>query len=71
MQLVSLIRSPIMFSNNINNLKSPRKTSLLNNINNYIIQIDYFDKTGGIKYNNNIPLKYVFNKKTLKKIQSN
>ena len=60
-----------MYLNNINNLKSPRKTSLLNNINNYIIQIDYFDKTGAKKYNNNIPLKYVFNKKTLKKIQSN
>ena len=71
MQLVSLIRRPIMFSNNINNLRSPRKTSLLNNINNYIIQIEYFDKTGVKKYNNNIPLKYVFNQKILKKIQSN
>jgi len=60
-----------MYSNNINNLKSPRKTSLLNNINNYVIQIEYFDKTGVKKYNNNIPLKYVFNQKILKKIQSN
>ena len=60
-----------MYFNNINNLKSLRKVSLLNNINNYIIQIDYFDKTGTKKYNNNVPLKYVFNQKTLNKIQSN
>ena len=60
-----------MYLNNINNLKSPRKRSLSNNIDNYFIQIDYFDKTGTKKYNNNVPLKYVFNQKILKKIQSN
>ena len=60
-----------MYLNNINNLKSPRKTSLSNNIDNYFIKIDYFDKTGTKKYNNNVPLKYVFNQKTLNKIQSN
>jgi len=60
-----------MYSNNINNLKSERKAYLSNNINNYFIQIDYFDKTGTKKYNNNIPLKYVLNQKTLNKIQSN
>ena len=60
-----------MYLNNINNLKSPRKRSLSNNIDNYFIQIDYFDKTGAKKYNDNIPLKNVFNPKTLNKIQSN
>ena len=60
-----------MFSNNINNLKSERKAYLSKNINNYFIQIDYFDKTGAKKYNNNIPLKYVLNQKALNKIQSN
>ena len=60
-----------MYLDNLNNLKLQRKTSLLNNINNYFIQIDYFDKKGTKKYNNNIPLKYVLNQKTLNKIQSN
>ena len=60
-----------MYLNNINNLKSSRKPSLSNNIDNYFIKIDYFDKTGTKKFNNNVPLKYVFNQKTLNKIQSN
>ena len=60
-----------MYLNNINNLKSSRKPSLSNNIDNYFIQIDYFDKSGAKKYNNNVPLKYVFNQKSLNKIQSN
>jgi hypothetical protein len=60
-----------MHLNNINNVKLPRKASLSTDINNYFIQIDYFDKSGVKKYDNNIPLKYVFNQKILNKIQSN
>ena len=34
---------------------------LLNNLNDFIIQIDYFDQKGIIKRKNKIPLKYIFN----------
>ena len=58
-----------MSLNNINNIKSLKKTYLLNNINDYFIQISYFDKTGKNNNNNIIPLKYIFNqKKTVNKI---
>ena len=36
---------------------------LLNNLNDFIIQIDYFDKKGIKKRKNIIPLKYIFNSK--------
>ena len=36
---------------------------LLNNLNDFIIQIDYFDQKGLIKRKNKIPLKYIFNSK--------
>jgi|TARA_B110000003_G_C16114900_1_gene325338 hypothetical protein len=51
---------------NINKTISSKKMNNLNNINDYIIQIDYFDKNGTKKYNNNIPLRYVFNQKKIK-----
>ena len=57
-----------MLLSNINNFKFSKKNDLLKNINDYIIQIDYFDKKGTKKYNNNIPLKYVFNQKKLNKL---
>ena len=55
----------------LNNSKPLKKNHILNNINDYFIQIDYFDKTGIIKHNNNIPLKHVFNQKPIRKIKSN
>tara|TARA_B100000524_G_scaffold258554_1_gene140372 strand:- start:212 stop:391 length:180 start_codon:yes stop_codon:yes gene_type:complete len=39
------------------------KKYLLNNLNDFIIQIDYFDQKGIKKRKNNIPLKYIFNSK--------
>ena len=36
---------------------------LLNNLNNFIIQIDYFDHKGLKKRKNKVPLKYIFNSK--------
>jgi hypothetical protein len=60
-----------MHLNNINNLKPSKKNNLFNNINNYFIQIDYFDEKGTKKYNDNIPLKYVLNQKTLNNTKSN
>ena len=37
------------------------KKYLLNNLNDFIIQIDYFDEKGIRKRKNKIPLKYIFN----------
>ena len=36
---------------------------LLNNLNDFIIQIDYFDQKGIRKHKNKIPLKYIFKPK--------
>ena len=36
---------------------------LLNNLNDFIVQIDYFDQKGIRKRKNKIPLKYIFNSK--------
>ena len=36
---------------------------LLNNLNDFIIEIDYFDQKGIKKRKNKIPLKYIFNSK--------
>ena len=38
---------------------------LLNNLNDFIIQIDYFDKKGIKKRKNKIPLKYILNPKLI------
>ena len=38
---------------------------LLNNLNDFIIQIDYFDQKGIKKRKNRIPLKYILNSKLL------
>ena len=42
---------------------SRNKDYLLNNLNDFIIHIDYFDQKGIKKYKNKIPLKYIFNSK--------
>ena len=38
---------------------------LLNNLNDLIIQIDYFDQNGIKKHKNRIPLKYIFDSKLI------
>jgi hypothetical protein len=48
---------------NNKNINSPKTIKTLSNLNDYIIQIDYFDKNGNKKIKNNIPLEYIFNKK--------
>ena len=40
------------------------KKYLLNNLNDFVIQIDYFDNKGIKKYKNKIPLKYILKSKT-------
>ena len=46
----------------INKHKNNKK-QLLNNLNDFIIQIDYFDQKGIKKRKHRIPLKYIFNSK--------
>ena len=41
------------------------KKQLLNNLNDFIIQIDYFDQKGIKKRKNSIPLKYILNSKLI------
>ena len=41
------------------------KKQFLNNLNDFIIEIDYFDKKGIRKRKNRIPLKYIFNHKSI------
>ena len=45
------------------NKDTNNKKHLLNNLNDFVIQIDYFDQNGMKKQKNKIPLKYVFNSK--------
>ena len=45
------------------NKKVNNQKYLLNNLNDFIIQIDYFDEKGIRKRKNKIPLKYIFNSK--------
>ena len=45
------------------NKQSISEKNLLNNLNDFIIQIDYFDQKGIKKRKNKIPLKYIFNSK--------
>ena len=45
------------------NHKTNKKIELLNNLNDFIIQIDYFDQKGIRKRKQRIPLKYIVNSK--------
>ena len=45
------------------NENTNKEKLLLNNLNDFIIQIDYFDQKGIKKRKNKIPLKYIFNSK--------
>tara|TARA_B100000900_G_scaffold354430_1_gene323133 strand:- start:729 stop:908 length:180 start_codon:yes stop_codon:yes gene_type:complete len=56
----------------LENLNTPTydKKYILNNLNDFIIEIDYYDQKGRKKYKDEIPLKYILNSKT-KNSQSN
>ena len=51
-----------MYLEKINNNTNDKK-QFLNNLNDFIIEIDYFDQKGIKKRKNRIPLKYIFNSK--------
>ena len=45
------------------NKNTNEKKQLCNNLNDFIIEIDYFDQRGIKKRKNRVPLKYIFNSK--------
>ena len=47
------------------NKHTNNKKKLLNNLNDFIIQIDYFDQKGIKKRKHRIPLKYILNSKVI------
>ena len=47
------------------NKHTNNKKNLLNNLNDFIIQIDYYDQKGIKKRKNKIPLKYILNSKII------
>jgi hypothetical protein len=51
-----------MFSQEINKSRIETQQQIFNNINGYFIKIDYFDHKGTKNFENNIPLKSLFNK---------
>ena len=51
-----------MYLEETNKIKNNKKI-LLNNLNDFIIQIDYYDQKGIKKRKNKIPLKYILNSK--------
>ena len=51
-----------MYLEEINKVTNNKKI-LLNNLNDFIIQIDYYDQKGVKKRKNKIPLKYILNSK--------
>ena len=51
-----------MYLEKINKHTNSNK-QLLNNLNDFIIQIDYYDQNGIKKRKNKIPLKYILNSK--------
>ena len=56
--------SYIMLSEQINRSEIDTQQQILDNINEYFIKIDYFDQKGTKDFENNIPLKTIFNNNT-------
>ena len=50
-----------MLPEQIKNSRFDTPQQTLNNINEYFIKIDYFDQTGTKNFENNVPLKCMFN----------
>ena len=56
---------------NMKNIKLTPKTYLFNNIDNFSIEIDYFDEKGTKKHKNKIPLIYILKSNSINKTKSN
>ena len=50
-----------MFSKQTNKSRIDTQKQILDNINEYFIKIDYFDQKGTKDFENNIPLRSIFN----------
>ena len=48
---------------NSKKLETSKLINIFSNLNDYFIQIDYYDNKGIKKIKNNVPLKYILNKK--------
>ena len=48
---------------NSKKIEPSKPMNIFSNLNDYFIQIDYYDKKGIKKIKNNVPLKYILNKK--------
>ena len=56
---------------NMKNIKLTPKKYLFNNIDNFSIEIDYFDEKGTKKHKNNIPLICILKTNSINKAKSN
>ena len=63
MQIISIMRSKVMNSLKSKKIDNLKAINIFSNLKNYFIEIEYYDKNGLKKIKNNIPLKYVLNKK--------
>jgi hypothetical protein len=48
---------------NSKTLENSKAINIFSNLSDYFIQIDYYDRKGVKKIKNNVPLKYILNKK--------
>lgn len=53
-----------MLSKQINKARVDTQQQILDNINEYFIKIDYFDQKGTKNFENNIPLRSIFDNNT-------
>ena len=53
-----------MFSEQINKSRIDTQQQIFHNIDEYFLKIDYFDQKGTKDFENNIPLKNIFNNNT-------
>ena len=54
----------IMLLKEIKVSKTNTSKHILNSLDEYIIKIDYFDQKGNKNFENNVPLKHIFNSST-------
>ena len=64
MHHMSYKRRLVMYLEETNKISNNKKI-LLNNLNDFIIQIDYYDQKGIKKRKNKIPLKYILKSKSM------
>ena len=55
-----------MLPKQISDSKTVATKNILNSLNEYVVKIDYFDQEGTKNFEDNIPLKYIFNSSDIK-----